>query len=65
MHMKLTNCCNLNVVGYKIIEGLPLSVERDVNALLTQGWQLNGTMHIMTTPAEKTDIVVQCLILVE
>jgi len=54
----------LDVLQYKIVQGLPLTVEHDVNALLKNGWTLNGEMLTMRTADCRTDIVVQSLVLI-
>jgi len=51
----------LKVIEYRIIEGFPRTVEKEINRLLIEDWCLNGDMQKITL--DGSDIVVQCMVL--
>jgi len=52
------------VLDYKIVQGLPSAVEKEVKELLTMDWQPSGEMYKMKAPGcSGVDIVVQCMVL--
>lgn len=51
------------VLDYRIIQGLPDTVEKEVKTLLEKNWQPYSEMLKMKAPCSSIDIVIQCMVL--
>jgi len=51
------------ILDYKILQGFPSAVEKEVKELLSMEWQPYGEMYKMKAPGGDADIVVQCMVL--
>lgn len=49
-------------IEYRIIKGSPLDVELGVNALIREGFVLNGTIMEYVLPSSTTKIFVQAMV---
>jgi len=52
-----------DVLDYKILQGLPSTVEKEVKELLAAGWQPYSEMYKIKAPNSSIDIVIQCMVL--
>lgn len=54
----------LEILDYKVLQGFPTAVEKEVNILLARNWQPYGEMQTIKAPGNKEiDVIVQCMVL--
>lgn len=53
----------MEVLDYKILQGLPSTVEKEVKELLAAEWQPYSKMYKIKAPSSSVDIVIQCMVL--
>ena len=51
------------IIDYKIVEGLPNMVEKEVKLLLKENWQPYSKLYKMKLQCSNIEIVIQCMVL--